>query len=510
MPHSSARVAARHRRIDRDHDPVRRDRRPRPRRVEHRPRPERARRRRSRTRRRAPPARGWSRRSFAVTAVDEARRQMHPVRRRRRPRHRRPRRRRPAPRSSGLRAGVVVTTARGRSPEPQRELQHVPGVARPSPTCRPRRTRRRRTAARAATLGIARREDLRHRAVRPHQPPPARLPLGPPVRRRAGHDPGGAEDHDLPRLVERLSDQGDPGTRPRVARLAPFDLRADPFGARAGLACPPAAQDDPGRPVSLGRQLVSQRPSARRARAGTSGHSDSSFEEAVQLTVRQPRQQVSQRLPRVRRRGRARCPPLRRLLWCVFQDPPRCREPSATPSGARGRRSAVPLPSLPVPASRSVIRSLRATVRSRYNASLRSSRSLSAAASAEIVMCDDALAAPPGPKQKRQAQGLPTHFFQLALSIPESERLSTAKSQVAARLRHARARHRPLGPRPRLRPVDLPALPLDQPRRLGRRLPPPAPRPPAAPRSAARPRRWRCAPRSVRAKACPPLPSATK
>ena len=65
------------------------------------------------------------------------------------------------------------------------------------------------------------------------------------------------EHHHLARLVERLADQGDPGASPRVARLAAFDLRADPFGPGAGLACPPAAQDDPGRPVSLGRQLMS-------------------------------------------------------------------------------------------------------------------------------------------------------------------------------------------------------------------------------------------------------------
>ena len=165
-------LAARHRRIDRDHHPVRARSAPRRRAASSiAQRPERARRRRSRTRRRAPPARGSTRRSapsrasrkpgarcirFAavgarVTAVPGAASSSSSsgVPRRRRRHHR------PRPR-----------------PEPQRELQHVPGVARLLPLAdlvapgavelRP-----------AQALGIARRENLRHRAVRPDQPPPA-------------------------------------------------------------------------------------------------------------------------------------------------------------------------------------------------------------------------------------------------------------------------------------------------------------------------------------------------
>ena len=249
---------------------------------------------------------------FAAIAVDEPRREMHPVLRRRRPRH-------PCPRRLDQRLQEPVARRRRRHhrprpvPEPQRELQHVPGVLGLRPLAdlvapggvelRP-----------AQGLGIARREGLRHRAVRPHQPPPARLPFGAPVGRRAGHDSGGAEDHDLPRLVERLSDEGDPGTGPRVARLAPFDLGAHPLGARAGLACPPAAQDDPGRPVSLGRQLVSEAPVLEEPGQGHQGIRTQAVEKAAELIARPPRQQASQGLPRVRRRGRARCPPLRRWL----------------------------------------------------------------------------------------------------------------------------------------------------------------------------------------------------
>ena len=54
--------------------------------------------------------------------------------------------------------------------EPQAELQHVPGRLRHGAIWRARRTRRHRTAARAGCRDLGR-EDLRHRAVRPHELP---------------------------------------------------------------------------------------------------------------------------------------------------------------------------------------------------------------------------------------------------------------------------------------------------------------------------------------------------
>ena len=329
-----------------------------------------------------------------------------------------------------MRAGVVVTTARGRVPEPQRELQHVPGVLGLRPLAdlvapggvelRP-----------AQALGIARREDLRHRAVRPHQPPPARLPLGPPVGRRAGQDPGGAEDHDLPRLVERLADQGDPGTRPRVARLAPFDLRADPLGARAGLACPPAAQDDPGRPVSLGRQLVSQRPSARRARAGTSGHSDSTLSRKPSELTAAAAQTAS--LATISARAASRSSSLPAPPSVALVRFPRPASMSRTVCNAlrcSAATSAAAFPSSPCPAFKSVIRSLRATVRSRYNASVRSSRSLSAARLLKLSCVMMPWLLRPGQNRNGRPEACQLTSSSLRVSLSEESALSIANSQV--------------------------------------------------------------------------------
>ena len=213
--------------------------------------------------------------------------------------------------------------------QPQPELQHVPGVLALLPFGEL-------VAPGAVELGapqalrLARREDLRDRAVRPDQPLARRLPLGLAVGRRAGHQPAVAEDHDLARLVERLAQKSDPGTTSRVAWFSALNLRADPFRTRARLARPPSAQDHPGGPVAFGGQLMPrQRPMLEEKGQRGEGIGAQFVQEPVQLTLRQPRQQVSQRSRPGRRRGRARRPFRLRMLWIVFQRSPRYREPTA-------------------------------------------------------------------------------------------------------------------------------------------------------------------------------------
>ena len=188
--------------------------------------------------------------------LEEARRQVHAVRRGRRPRHHRARRRRGAraaagsPAASSSPAPAAVRRAGARTAA-------CPRPPRPSSTWRARRTRRSRTAARAATPG---------RSPRRSAPPPRSArpaACGWPATRAGGRAARRRRMPDVPNTITSRAwsivspTRATRELRPRVARLAPLDLRADPFGPGAGLACPPAAQDDPGRPVSLGRQLMS-------------------------------------------------------------------------------------------------------------------------------------------------------------------------------------------------------------------------------------------------------------
>ena len=189
-------------------------RRPRrPRRLQHRPAPERARRGRARTRRRAPAARAtcppyravtFSRKLAArcirfaavgarVTAVPGRLHQLlqHRVAARRRRHHR------PRPR-----------------PEPQRELQHVPGVASPLVHL-PSSSHQAAVELRPAqALRVAGGKGLRHRPVRPDQPLARRLPLRPPVRRRAGEDARGSRTPSPPAPGPASRRPGRPGSMP--------------------------------------------------------------------------------------------------------------------------------------------------------------------------------------------------------------------------------------------------------------------------------------------------------
>ena len=169
MPHSSEFAPLGHRRVDRHHDPVELERRAAPAPPRASPRS------RARPRRRATSSPSSSCRPsrwppyFARHRLEEARRQVHPVRRRSAPASP------PCPASSRIACSSGVRPRRRRHhrprplAEPQRELQHVPGrlallplgelVAPGAVELRP-----------AQRLRVARREDLRHRPVRPDQP----------------------------------------------------------------------------------------------------------------------------------------------------------------------------------------------------------------------------------------------------------------------------------------------------------------------------------------------------
>ncbi len=144
-------------------------------------------------------------------------------------------------------------------PQPQPELQLIPGLAPSLPLrqlVRPGRVELRS----AQRLGLMRRKQLRRRPVRPGQHPPPRVPVRPSVGRRTGHDPAFPEHHHLARLIDRFRDQCHPPRLARVARPRALDHRPHPF--RPGPRFPRAAapHDDPGPPVALGRQLMRQRP----------------------------------------------------------------------------------------------------------------------------------------------------------------------------------------------------------------------------------------------------------
>ena len=290
--------------------------------------------------------------------------------------------------SSGVHCGVVVTTARGMSPRRSANCSmsqastfgHFASSSHQAASnCGPRRLSGLLAEKVCATAPFGQTSRL-----------PARLPLRPPVGRRAGEDARGTEHHHLARLVEGRADQGDPGTPSRVARLAPFDLRADPFGPRAGLACPPAAEDEPGRP-RLPRGAVDARaPSARTARARTSGHSHSVRRETsrAHLAAAQTERRATISA-RAASRSSSPAPPAHSLLRLPIL-PSLSRTVCKHPAGA----SLIDFTSVflssassPTPAFRDVIRSLRATDRSRYNSNVRPSQSLSPAHSpAELVM----------------------------------------------------------------------------------------------------------------------------
>ena len=380
MPHSSAPLAARHRRVDRHHHPVELDRRAAP----------------------APPRASPSVQSAPVDVDHELAVELLPPEPRARRSAPSPPRGSSAPGASGSPPSAPASPPSPAPPAAPRAAgcraassSPPPAAARPSRSANcsmsQASSRLLPLAELVAPGGVELRpaQRSRDRSPRRSAPPPRSArpaAAGSPATPAAGPAASRRGCPEAPKTItSRASSSVSPTRatrehRPRVARLAPFDLRADPFRARAGLACPPAAQDDPGRPVSLGRQLMSQRPVLEEPGQGHQGIRTQRLEEAVQLTLRQPRQQVAQRSRRVRRRGRARARPSVGCFACVFQDLPRFREPSATPCGASRTASATPLPSSPpVPAFRSVIRSLRATVRSRYNSSVRSSLSLSAA-----------------------------------------------------------------------------------------------------------------------------------
>ncbi|MDB5524872.1 MAG: hypothetical protein JWM58_2635 [Rhizobium sp.] len=133
--------------------------------------------------------------------------------------------------------------------EPQTELQHIPGFLAMLPFGKfvapgiiELRT--------AQAVWILRRKDLRHRSVRPDQPPPGDLEVRPP---EAGDPPdaGNAVDHHFAGVGQRLGDQREPH------RFA--GIRCDivhPFGAGPGLARAAPAHHQPGPPVAIRRLLL--------------------------------------------------------------------------------------------------------------------------------------------------------------------------------------------------------------------------------------------------------------
>ncbi len=131
--------------------------------------------------------------------------------------------------------------------EPQAELQHVEGRFRVPPLgelvapggveLRP-----------AQLFRVFGRERLRHRAVRPFQPPPRRDPDRPLGARRHPQQPRRALDHHLAHVVLAFADERDVPMPARRHKAACRARRAHPFGAEPRLAGAAPAQHQPGGP----------------------------------------------------------------------------------------------------------------------------------------------------------------------------------------------------------------------------------------------------------------------
>ena len=95
-------------------------------------------------------------------------------------------------------------------------------------------------------------------AVRPGQAPLRRREAGSLVLAAQRQDTAFSFDHDIAGIGCRLRDQGDPAgaLRTRAQGCPALDTRAHPFGAGARLAEPTSGENQPGRPVSLRRQLL--------------------------------------------------------------------------------------------------------------------------------------------------------------------------------------------------------------------------------------------------------------
>ena len=140
-------------------------------------------------------------------------------------------------------------------PQPQRKLQHIPRLApllplrqliHPSPVkLRP-----------PQPLGVKRRIKLRHRPVRPNQPLPRCLINRTPIRRRTRQNSTLPKNHNLTTLLNRLAHQRNPAAKPLIQRPRSLNLCANPFSSGAGLPRATPAQNHPGRPLTIRRQLV--------------------------------------------------------------------------------------------------------------------------------------------------------------------------------------------------------------------------------------------------------------
>ena len=145
--------------------------------------------------------------------------------------------------------------------EPQAELQHVERVLRIAPfrhLVRPRAAELRPAQAFRIVGGKC----LRDLAVAPFQPFSRRLPHRPLVPAMHRQQSGDALDHHLAHVVLGLADQRDMRGFFGGERRQPQRLRANPFGAGAGLAGAAAADHQPGVPGfsgwrEIGRGLMS-------------------------------------------------------------------------------------------------------------------------------------------------------------------------------------------------------------------------------------------------------------
>ena len=114
----------------------------------------------------------------------------------------------------------------------------------------------------AGPLGLVGRQADRDGAVGPGQPALGGLEPRPVPGRCDGQDAAGPLDHRIAVIGGRRCDQPDP---PGLARLGPV---SDQLGGGAGLAGGPAAQQEPGAPIPLGRPLGGAGAMVHRALAG--------------------------------------------------------------------------------------------------------------------------------------------------------------------------------------------------------------------------------------------------